>query len=165
MDITPPAMVPLFASSSDTEGDPYVQARHQNRTISLQFLATATTDALLQTGIDGLQQKLDKLRREGGTLKFTTQAGTTLVGDVLYADFTPEFAKELYAFNKALRFTVDFVCLPYFRGTPVQLSDHVETTLPCLVDHRRGPGGQPVVGGMGRPVEVLRLGCDRRPVL
>jgi hypothetical protein len=57
---------------------------------------------LLQTAIYGLQQKVEKLRREGGTLKFTTLAGTELVGDVNYCTFKPEFDPAYYSLNKAL---------------------------------------------------------------
>jgi hypothetical protein len=65
--------------------------------VSLKLLAKASTDALLQTGVYGLQQKVAKLCREGGTVKFTTMAGTELTGDVLTASMTPEVLPELYS--------------------------------------------------------------------
>lgn len=147
MDLTPPDIEPIYASSADTEGDPFVGSRPRNRTIALKFLAKTTTDALLQTAIYGVQQKVDKLRREGGTLKYTTQAGTEIVFDVEYARFNPEFRTEYYVLNKAMQFTLEFECKPYGRGAPVQQSDHVETTLPCLVFTDASIGGDvPALG-------------------
>lgn len=133
MDLTPPEIAPIYAASADTEGDPFIDSRYRNRTVSLGFIATATTDAALQTGIQSLQQKLEKLRREGGTLKMTTQAGTTAVGDVNFASFKPVFEPELYSTsNHGLRYTLDFDCKPAFRGAATVLSDHVETANPAI---------------------------------
>ncbi len=147
MDLTPPEVEPMYSASVDTEGDPYIASRHKNRTVSLTLLAKGTTDALTQTAVYGVQQKVDKLRREGGTLKFTSLAGTVLVGDVLFARFAPELTKELYVLNKAVKFTLDFECKPYFRAAPVTLSDHVETTLPVLVFTETGiTGDVPALG-------------------
>jgi len=134
MDLTPPDIEPMYATSADTEGDPFVDSRFRNRIISLTFISTSSTDALLQAGIQSIQQKLEKLRREGGTLKMTTQAGTTAVGDVNFARFKPEFSPDLYASNNhGLKYTLEFECKPLFRGAAVLQSDHAETTLPALI--------------------------------
>lgn len=133
MDLTPPDIEPMFASSADTEGDPFVDSRFRNRTISLTLLAKTTTDALLQTAVQGLMMKLDKMRREGGTLKWTTQAGTVVVADVMFAKITPEITPELYVVNKAMKITAAFTCKPFLRGAAVLQADRVETTLPALI--------------------------------
>lgn len=141
MDVSPPEIDPMFASSADTEGDPFVQGRHKNRTISLTLLAKTATDQLTQTAVQGLMMKLDKMRREGGTLKWTTGAGTVVVADVLFAQVKPEITPELYIVNKAVRVAVDFECKPYLRGAAVQLGDHAETSLPAVVGVDTSVGG------------------------
>lgn len=141
MDLSPPDIDPIYSSSADTEGDQFIQGRHKNRTISLTLLAKATTDQLLQTAVYGLMQKLDKMRREGGTLKWTTQAGTVVVADVLFAAVKSEITPELYVANKAMKITADLECKPYLRGTAVQLSDHIETTLPVAIGVDTSVGG------------------------
>jgi hypothetical protein len=150
MDLTPPEVEAAYATSADTEGDPYVGSRHRNRVVALKLMAKATTDALLETAIYNVQRKVSKLRREQGTLKFTTQTGDPLVADVLFAQFRPEFTPEYYVLNKALVFTVEFTCKPYFRGASTLLSDHAETTLPYLTFTETSLAGD--VPGLGRLV-------------
>jgi len=141
IDASPPEIDAMFASSADTEGEPFVQGRHHNRTISLTLLAKTATDALTQTAVQGLMMKIDKMRREGGTLKWTTQAGTVVVADVLFAQVKSELTLELYALNKAVKVTADFQCKPYLRGAEVQLADHAETVLPVCVGVDTSVGG------------------------
>lgn len=159
MDLTPPDVDPMYAVSADTEGDRYVASRHRNRTVALTILAMGATHALTQTAIYGVQQKIEKLRREGGTLKFTSQAGNALVGDVHFARFKPEFSKELYNLNHAVKFVVEFDCDPYFRGAAVQLADHVEAALPYLAFTETGVGGD--VPALGRLVIDDDQGVDQ----
>lgn len=149
MEIPPPAINPMYATSADTEGDRFVDSRYVNRIITLTLLAKGTTDALTQTAVNNVQQKIEKLRRDGGTLKFTTQAGTTVVADVNFARMTPEITKELYVLNKAVKFTLEFDCAPFLRGTPTQLADHVETNIPVLIWTETAiPGDVPALGSL-----------------
>src|SRR5262245_38945258 len=82
-----PEIDAMYQSSVDTEGDPLVQNRHRNRTISGTLRVVGSTAANLKTTLGYLQQKAGKLCREGGTLQWTAPSGDTATFDVLYAKF------------------------------------------------------------------------------
>jgi hypothetical protein len=147
-DITPPDIDAITASSADTEGDPFVDSHEHNRTVSLTIFAQATTDRFLEIGIQEIQQKIGKLRRERGTLKFTTQAGTELIADVNLARFKPEFSKVEYGKNRAARFTLEFDCAPYFRGLPfMEVVDDFSTNTIANYTFDSGAGTIAISGG------------------
>lgn len=131
-DIAPADYEAIYSSSADTEGDPYVGGRKRNRTISAKILVRGQGADTLQSAVYAIQQKVEKLCRERGTLKITTQAATEVVADVNYARMSPEVIPEMYVLNNALDVTIEFECRPLLRGTPRLLSDHAETTSPVL---------------------------------
>lgn len=117
MDITPPDIEPLYASSVDTEGDPLVSVRHRNRHVVLTLmLIENATDAAVETAMGNLVKKLMKLHREGGTLKMTTPAGTTAVGDVVTVTTRPTLDQLWPSRRIVTNLVLDFECRPYFRG-------------------------------------------------
>ena len=88
-----PAPPPRFqwASSVDTEGARARLRGHENRTISIWL------DVLGDQAVYDLQQKLSKLHREGGTLKYTTPAAIVVTFDVLAQEgFDPAFNEVHY---------------------------------------------------------------------
>ncbi len=150
MDLTPPPVEGQYAGSVDTEGDPAVGYRHLNRIIRLEYLVRGGTDQAVESNLYALQQKVDKLRRERGTLKLTTQTGDTVTGDVLNAQIRELTLDRRYVRNRVIPLVLEFECLPYFRGTPILLGDHVETTFPCLIFTETGLAGD--VPGLGKLV-------------
>jgi hypothetical protein len=148
MDVPTPEEATSDAGSPDADGDPIGNVRYRNRTITLTILGVAPSDNLLQTGVQIIQQKLEKIRDERGTLKFTTQAGSEVVADVYFAELKGQFAKETYGLKKALEFTLVFTCGPYLRGLPVdQTSDDYSTNTIADYTFDAGAGTLSVSGG------------------
>lgn len=150
MDITPPPVEGQYAGSVDTEGDPAVGYRHLNRIIRHEYLVRGATAQALETAMYALQQKVEKLRRERGTLKLTTETGDTVTGDVLNAQIRELTLDRRYVRNRVIPIVLEFECLPYFRGVPVLLADHAETTLPVLIFTETNLPGD--VDGLGKLV-------------
>ncbi len=150
MSVSAPPVEGVYATSMDTEGDPPVGYRHRNRVVGLEYLVLGSTDAALEASQTALQLKIDKLRRERGTLKFTSQTGKTAVGDVLNVTLDELTLDRRYVRNRVIPVKLQFECRPYFRGAPVLLADHAETTLPCLIFTETGLAGD--VPGLGRLV-------------
>jgi hypothetical protein len=142
MDLTPPPSVSQYASSADTEGDvPTGPGKPSNRIVALEYLVMGGTDASLEAKMSTLTAKIEKLRRERGTLEFQTLTGDLLFGDVYNAAFREMTLDRRYVRNRVIPIRLEFECAPYFRATPVTLSDHVETTNPVLVFTETGLAG------------------------
>lgn len=64
---------------------------------------------------------MGKLNREGGTLGFTTPAGTAVTYDVLTAQVTPVLNRRYMILKMADELMLEFDCKPYGRGAEVEL--------------------------------------------
>lgn len=149
-DVPTPPLDPMYAKSADTEGSIPVQVTHQNRTITLKLRITGTSASALETTLSTLAQKIDKLRREGGTLKHTTPTTDTVVFDVISASHTLTLDRR-YTRVWMVECVAVFECRPYGLGAWVtNLSDHAETTNPVLVFTETGITGD--VPALGRLV-------------
>ena len=141
-----PAPPPRYqwASSVDTEGASLASRGHENRMISISL------DVMGDQAVYDLQQKLSKLHREGGTLKYTTPAAIVVTFDVLAQEgFDPAF-NEVHYLGGLTQLSFSLPCKPYGRGAEVDLGDNVETTLPALVFTEASVGGD--VPALGRLV-------------
>lgn len=149
LDAPSPEQDPQWASSVDTEGELLSSTRDRNRIVTIVMEFTKTTDALVETEFNKVGQKIGKFRREGGTLKLTTQAGTVGIFDVAAGanGFPWDHALVL---GKLGQVTLTLICAPYIRGTEIDLGDNVETTLPALIFTDTGVKGD--VPGLGRLV-------------
>jgi hypothetical protein len=125
-----PAPPPKYqwASSVDTEGSTLATRGYENRTITIGL--EISNDA---TYLD-VQEKVAKLHRDGGTLKYNND---NLLGAVVFDVLASEGFETPFDLTHYLGaiWTVQFslTCKPYGRGAEVDLGDNVETTLPALV--------------------------------
>lgn len=116
-----------WAGSVDTEGSALVAANHENRTITVGLEVTGAT------ALADLQSKLAKMHREGGTLKYTSPAGTANTYDVLVQDGWDPVFDHLHYLGGVTSCQFSLTCRPYGRGPEQDLGDNTETTLPALV--------------------------------
>jgi hypothetical protein len=125
----------------DTPGAAWATTRHA----STSTLA-ATGGPRLQKIVFALQQKVDKIRRECGTLKRTLPSGTTITFNVLNATLEIANDRRMVA-NQRTEAVLTFECLPAGLGDWITLSAHTETTNPCLVFTETGiKGDLPALG-------------------
>jgi hypothetical protein len=138
----PPQSV-QYAGSVDTEGSLPASRKHENRVLTAKI--TCSTAVSLRT----LQDKIGKVAREGGTLKWVLPNAETVIFDLHAADtFDPAFdvtwQKNAGAYCEV---QIVLVAKPYGRGPSVTLSAHPETTLPALVFTETGiKGDMPALG-------------------
>jgi hypothetical protein len=138
-----------WAFSADTEGERRANLRYRNRVITAQVLLDKSTAALLEAVENTLGQKVGKLAREGGELRFTYPTGTTITFNVLEATMNRVFDIADMAKFRA-RYEISFICEPFGLGTEVDMGDNTETTLPVLIFTETGILGD--VSGLGRLV-------------
>lgn len=141
----PPQTV-QWAGSVDTEGTLPASRKHENRVISVTVLCA--TAASLRT----LQDKVGKVAREGGTLKWVLPNAETIIFDLHSADtYEPAITKLFYVRTGGFcEVSMSFLARPYGRGAEVDLGDNTETTLPCLIFTDTGVKGD--MPGLGRLV-------------
>lgn len=127
-----PAPAPIVgkAGGVDTEGEIPVSWRWPNRTVRLVVeIFGATSEATLHA----LEAVVAQVGREGGTLTWTTPGGRVVIFDLItYTGYEPTFDIEFTTAGTSI-VTVELEAKPFWRGTPVTLADHTETTLPALV--------------------------------
>jgi hypothetical protein len=138
-----------WAFSADTEGERRANLRYRNRVITAQVLLDKSTAALLEALENTLGQKVGKLAREGGELRFTYPTGTTITFNVLEASMQRVFDIADMAKFRA-RYEISFICEPFGLGSEVDMGDNTETTLPVLIFTETGILGD--VPGLGRLV-------------
>jgi hypothetical protein len=138
-----------WAFSADTEGERRANLRYRNRTITAQVLLDKSTSVLLEALENTLGQKVGKLAREGGELRFAYPTGTTITFNVLEATMNRVFDIADMAKFRA-RYEISFICEPFGLGTEVDMGDNTETTLPVLIFTETGILGD--VPGLGRLV-------------
>jgi hypothetical protein len=138
-----------WAFSADTEGERRANLRYRNRVITAQVLLDRSTSVLLESLENTLSQKVGKLAREGGELRFTYPTGTAITFNVLEASMNRVFDIADMAKFRA-RYEISFICEPFGLGTEVDMGDNTETTLPVLIFTETGILGD--VPGLGRLV-------------
>ena len=179
-DAPTPQLSSQFASSIDTEGARRAALHYENREITARILIEAASDAALQALENALGQKIGKLAREGGELRFAYPTGTTITFTVVEATFTRTFDIADVARKRAV-YDLSFTCLPFGLGAEIDCGDNVETSLPCLIFTEASiPGDAPGRGRLvidedsgasqwwlilGGPVEVLFVFGERGPLL
>lgn len=106
-----------------------------------------------QAILSGIERKVQKLTREGGSVQRVIPQGDAIFFDVQKArvDVPPD-----RAFGQWQRAEVSIVldCRPFWRRAPQVLPDHVETTLPYL------SFTEPTVGGAVPAVAKLKVDND-----
>jgi hypothetical protein len=144
--LDPPQIDPQFVSSRDTEGNPLVDNRYQNREITVGLRVYGASAGGLAGLLVDLQQKIGKINREGGTLKLSTPAELTIVFDLLTAQIAGIF-DTFVAVNNRCEVELSFEAKPFGRGAAATSSDRNETTLPYLAFTETGiPGDVPALG-------------------
>lgn len=78
-----------------------------------------------------LEQKIEKLSSEGGTLKRVLPSGDELIFDVVDANGLGDWDKPFNQHRSQQTFTI--TARPYARGIETALGDHAETTLPVVI--------------------------------
>ena len=101
-----------WAFSADTEGERRANLRYRNRMITAEVLLDRSTAALLEALENTLGQKVGKLAREGGELRFTYPTGTTITFNVLEASMNRVFDIADMAKFRA-RYEISFICEPF----------------------------------------------------
>lgn len=144
-----PDLDSMYQSSVDTEGDPLVQQRYRNRTVTAKVRVDGASASAVQTTLGYMQQKIGKLNREGGTIVRTAPSGSTIAFDVIGAKIDIPVDYQLIYKNRSV-VSLSFECKPFGRGTPITNTDHVETTLPWLTFTETGITGD--VPALGRLV-------------
>lgn len=133
-----PAQTVVWSQSIDTEGAKVAAQKPENRSVALRLEIHGPN---LDSALAALDQKVAKLRREGGTLKRVTPSGVTMIFDVLAAEeHDIEFALPYYVGQQTFA-TLNLTCAPFWRGDPEQLTLHSETSLPVLVFTENEIGG------------------------
>jgi hypothetical protein len=117
--------------------------------ITADVLLDRSTAVLLEALENTLGQKVGKLAREGGELRFTFPSGVAITFNVLEATMDRTFDIADVAKFRA-RYTLAFVCEPFGLGTEVDMGDNTETTLPVLIFTETGILGD--VPALGRLV-------------
>lgn len=154
----PPALNPMYAGSVDTEGDPLAHLKFGNRTITLKLRQRNSSASAVQTQVGYLQQKIAKINREGGTLRRTVPSGSTVVFDLITAEFDAVMDQKFVS-SARVDVTVTFTAKPFGRGAEETLSDHTETTAPVLVFTEASIPGD--VAALGRLVIDEDQGADQ----
>lgn len=153
-----------WASSADTEGALPANLRYQNRTITIECRVYGTSASDLQTQLGYLEQKVGKINEEegvGGTHEYVSPSGVVCIFDLLEAAADYEVDNAALA-NKRTTVTITFTALPFWRGglaSEVAGTDHVETTLPCVIGVDSGIAGD--VPALGRLVVDEDQGADQ----
>jgi hypothetical protein len=156
----------VYAGSIDTEGKLPAASTPGNRTITatIRCLQPAGGTPSIGTIVKGLQLKVGKMRREGGTYRRVLPSGDTITFDVLKngAHRIKVPSDKRWLTRQAADVTMSFECAPLGRGTEIDLGDNVETTLPVLVFTDTGVKGD--VEGLGRLMVDLDSAPARRGV-
>jgi hypothetical protein len=140
----PPAKF-QWASSVDTEGSALASRGYENRTVTIALEISAA----FNYGV--LQDKVAKLHREGGTLKYNNDnIAQAMIFDVLATDGFETTFDEAHYLGGIWSVQFSLTCKPFARGAEVDLGDNVETTLPALIFTEATVTGD--VPGLGRLV-------------
>lgn len=157
----------VYAGSIDTEGDRPAASRPKNVliTATIRCLQPAGGSPSIGTIVKGLQLKIGKLIREGGTFRRVLPSGDTITFDVARdgAHRVTVPADKRWVVRQVADVKITIECTPYGRGAEITLSDHVETTLPVLVFTETGIKGD--VPALGRLVVDNDNGSARRSIL
>src|SRR4051794_29967208 len=81
-DAPEPEYAVTFTGSIDSEGDLPAARKSQNRPVTALYRLTGASDAALESSLNTLDRKVEKLGAEGGTLKVTFPTGTVGILDV-----------------------------------------------------------------------------------
>lgn len=146
------------AGTADTEGDPAVQTRYRNRTLTYRVRVVGSSEATWRAAISDLDAVVDKVNREQGEIKETTPGGIIFYWDVVSAEIDGPKDND-HLFWRSNR-TIVVEAKPFWRGTETALSDHTETTLPHIVFTEGTIDGD--VPALGRLVIDDDQGADQR---
>lgn len=121
-----PQVQAQYVSSSDSDGDALYASRYQNRVINLGLWVFGTSASDLESKVSALQVIVAKQNRSavgtgvGGTLSYTSPTGDAVTFDVCTASIDGNF-DIVYAVQNYVSLTLEFGCLPFWRGVEVEL--------------------------------------------
>lgn len=114
-DLPAPPEKRQWASSVDTEGSaPAGQALHDNRQATLGIRLHGASATNIEALILAISKKVEKLRREGGTLQRTMPSGNTYLLDIRAGQVQPVWDRRFIA-NWRADLTLTFTAAPYWR--------------------------------------------------
>ena len=120
-----PPLAAQYSSSSDSDGDTPYSKRYGNRVITLSLIVVGTSAADLESKVHALQLIVAKQNRNGstsvgGTIKYTSPSGAVATFDVCTASIDGDLDL-VYAVRDFARFTLEFGCLPFWRGVEAEV--------------------------------------------
>lgn len=128
-DFPPPPEDPLWVDSRDMVGAALAHTRHGRREGQrIKLRAVGASHAGLDNLSAHIERKVEKIRREGGVLKVTLPSGRVTLLDLLAGSRSVETSKR-WVDSARTEIEMVFTARPYWRGTPVQLADHIETVI------------------------------------
>lgn len=135
----------VYASSIDTEGDRPAASRPKNIliTATIRCLQPAGGTPSIGTIVKGLQLKIGKLIREGGTFQRVLPSGDSITFDVVRdgAHRVTVPADKRWVARQAADVKLTIECTPYGRGAAVTLTTHTATAKAPLVFNETGIKG------------------------
>jgi hypothetical protein len=151
-DLPAPEEDSLWTSSRDMDGDLLAHTRHRNRkcTWTVRVHGWGATGAEKAANLQGfvhtVERKVDKIRREGGTVKRTLPSGDSFVLPLLAGSTGVAFDKR-WQTNHRVTLTLEFTASPYWLGAWQTVPLTVETsTGATVVVADPVPGSVPALG-------------------
>jgi hypothetical protein len=146
LELPAPPEQPLWAESVDTDGARPVGNRHGNRagqTIGVRIHGQNAVD--VEQKVAAIARKVEKIRRDGGTLKVTLPSGNSCTLDLLAGQQNLEFDRGLLLHHRA-DVTLTFTAAPYWRGRPVEFDEQAATGPVLIYEADEIPGDVPALG-------------------
>ena len=148
-DLPAPDEDPLWTSNRDMDGEALVHTRHRNRKCTWKIRVHGDDAVDVQERALAIEKKVDKLRREGGTIQRTLPSNHAYFLEVVAG--TSQCAFDRRWVNTAkLDVTLELTARPYWHGGWANVGTVTETTLPAAIfDTDQIPGS---VAALGRLV-------------
>lgn len=145
-DLPAPEEDPLWTSNRDMDGEALVHTRHRNRKCTWVIRVHGSSPADLQARVVAIEKKVDKLRREGGTIQRTLPSNHAFFLEVVAGTTQCAFDRRWVNISK-LDVTIELTARPYWIGGWANVGTVTETTLPAAIfDTDQIPGSVPALG-------------------
>ena len=149
---------PLWTSSRDMDGDALVHTRHRNRRCTWTIRVHGSSPDDLRQKVVKIEKKVDKLRREGGSIQRTVPSNHAYFLEIVAGTTECGWDKRFVSTSK-LDVTLSLVARPYWHGGWTNVGTVTETSLPCaILTTTQIPGS---VAALGRLVVEDLSGADQ----